>query len=63
VSEKLNLPLAIFVVETMCLVVLTTLGLMTTTLVAISTVALIAFTWNQGKTIQARTRRDRHLHQ
>jgi hypothetical protein len=36
---------------------------MTTTLVAISTVALIAFAWNRGKSIQARTGRDRYLHQ
>ena len=57
-SENLNLPLAIFAVETMCLVVLTTLGLMTPTLVALSTVALIAFTWNRGKGIQAHTVRD-----
>ena len=62
-SEKLNLPLAIFAVETIGLVVLTTLGLMTPTLVALSTVALIAFVWNRGKGIQAHTVRDRPLHQ
>jgi hypothetical protein len=59
VSEKLSLPIAVFAIEAMSLTILTTLGLMTTTLVVISAVALIAFVWNRGKGIPARTVRDR----
>jgi hypothetical protein len=55
VSEKLNLPLAVFTVEALSITLLTTLGLMTTTLVAISSVAMAAFVWNRSKGIQART--------
>jgi len=55
VSEKLNLPLAVFAVEALSITVLTTLGLMTTTLVAISTFALIAFAWSRGRDLRART--------
>ena len=53
-SEKLNLPLAVFAVEAMSITILATLGLMTTTLVALSTVALIAFVFNRGKGIHDR---------
>ena len=49
VSEKLNLPLAVFAVEALSITLLTTLGIMTTTLVAISSAALIAFAWDRGK--------------
>ena len=46
-SEKLNLPLAIFAVETMCLVVFTTLGLVAATIVTISTAVLIVQAWKR----------------
>ena len=63
VSEKLNLPLAVFAVEALSITLLTTLGIMTTTLVAISSAALIAFAWDRGKGLQARAGRDGPLRQ
>jgi hypothetical protein len=62
VSEKLSLPLIIFVIEAMSIVILSTLGLMATTLVTISTVALVAFTWSRLGGTRLRRGRDSALH-